>query len=584
MAKKDKSSPIILQWTKHVPTADVQDPLGTSLRGSTRIANRLLFCITSITPRARYFTFVPWCVYDYNKRERGTPHALGLRDAIVLREHALTLGCIAHHDGAACAGGALVGTREAIRWYGSHNGSEANLRRLRFAKNPAMNAYFNSLVNLGVFITEEDIPELEDDEEPIELTFDDIELSAMGLEIAAAYDAAVGRLQAVSEVASRSRRCAVTTLKAWGRKGGLCELALPTSPDRDLLRDIFFTRRELPGKAHADRRRTLLLMLDLARRLTTNGWSFDAVTFADSVYFGEVSDEDENHAVAISSPLTDISLRWRMFYFHYYMAVALEGIFSWLVTRLRGAGLAGESLDGLVSDLNGLGVRRDISLFAGVHLEEPFGLISPRRLFALLGTPLELIDYDTSATIDGSRRVSGPISEPILEGVIRNDDYQDPTSAFAASLLLLAITLARYKRWDATQYGQWLASAAADPYLDLVPPVVLHGMERRFQNWWDTPFVELGMFVLHRFVIQQHQAMSYEKVASGARCLLQIDGDRVLSTGTYDKIGTGNARFPSALQVLIDLGLLSRDDSNDIVVTEDGDLFLSQEMATEATE
>src|SRR5262245_54544080 len=82
MPNKQQTSPILLRWSDHVLASDVQDPLGLALRGSARLASRLLYCITSITPRARYFSFIPWCIFDHQLREKGKPHAMGLRDAI----------------------------------------------------------------------------------------------------------------------------------------------------------------------------------------------------------------------------------------------------------------------------------------------------------------------------------------------------------------------------------------------------------------------------------------------------------------------------------------------------------------------
>src|SRR5687768_10175356 len=130
MSKTTAFEDVLLRWSKHVPSSDVQDPLGTSLRGSTRLVGRLLHCITSITPRARYFSFIPWCVLDYQTREKGSAHAVGLSKAISNREHALTLGCVVHHEGAACRGGRLVGSRGAIRWFAARRGDEADFKRL----------------------------------------------------------------------------------------------------------------------------------------------------------------------------------------------------------------------------------------------------------------------------------------------------------------------------------------------------------------------------------------------------------------------------------------------------------------------
>src|SRR4051812_25305800 len=119
MSNPSKPKLALLRWSELVASSDVEDPLGLSLRGSTRLGSRLLHCITSITPRARYFSFIPWCIHDYQSREAGKLDALAIRDAIILRENALALACIKHHEhdkGGTCRGGALVGTNEAKRW------------------------------------------------------------------------------------------------------------------------------------------------------------------------------------------------------------------------------------------------------------------------------------------------------------------------------------------------------------------------------------------------------------------------------------------------------------------------------------
>src|SRR5262245_49492076 len=122
---KSKTQPKrqLLRWSEHVPASEVQDPLGLGLRGSTRLASLLLYCITSITPRARYFSFIPWSISDFQKNEKGKPHALGLREALRIREKALTYGCVAHHDGKPCDGGALVGSTAASKWLMNHDGT-----------------------------------------------------------------------------------------------------------------------------------------------------------------------------------------------------------------------------------------------------------------------------------------------------------------------------------------------------------------------------------------------------------------------------------------------------------------------------
>src|SRR5262249_2100356 len=360
MAKKPKPTQYLLRWSEHVPASDVQDPLGLNLRGLTRLGERLLHCITSITPRARYFSFIPWCVFDYQSREKGKPYALGLRDAIVFRENALTLACVSHHEGDTCRGGALVGTNEAKRWLGKGN-TEADLKKLKFAKNPALNAYFTSLVNLGCFVTEDDAEVAEDADEEREFTFDDVELSSVGLDLAKRYDSVVAGLPVVRQFVGGNRRCPIESLADFGRHGGLCELTEADPADRSLLRELFFGMVNPEGDSHQVRRHSLLLILELCRQFSAEGWVLNEPDFAGAVYFGELVTDDARLGVGLAAPFVDIATRWRMFYFHHFMGVALEGLFSWLIAQLGTHGLAGATLDELVLRLNDASVRKSLS-------------------------------------------------------------------------------------------------------------------------------------------------------------------------------------------------------------------------------
>ena len=72
-------------------------------------------------------------------------------------------------------------------------------RLIPVEKNPALNAYLNSMVNLGFLVEQEAREEAEEEIEESELTFDDIELSELGAELASAYDSVVRRLGAVKK-------------------------------------------------------------------------------------------------------------------------------------------------------------------------------------------------------------------------------------------------------------------------------------------------------------------------------------------------------------------------------------------------
>jgi hypothetical protein len=582
MAKQFKPTRMLLRWSEHVPASDVQDPLGLGLRGSTRLASRLLFCITSITPRARYFSFIPWCVQDWQKHEKGKAFALGLRDAITLREKALTLGCVAYHEGKPCAGGALVGSDNVVKWFAKGQ-SEIDLRRLPFAKNPALGAYFNSLVNLGFFITEDERAASDELEEPVVLTFDDLELSPLGRRVAEEYGSLIGRLDSVRNLSSAHRRCRVRSLSELGKRGGLCELAEPAAADRQLLRDIFFSRIKLKGESHPVRNRSLLLILDLCRQLSAENWILSETEFASAVYFGEVvSDEGERIEIEWPKPLIDIATRWRMFYFHHYMSVALEGMFSWLVTHVSEKGLAGASVKELSETLNSKLIQKPLTELLSIAIPVKFGESTPSVLFQAVVDDVNDLDSQLSRLLDETVRPTSALSEEGLEIAIRSRTHSRLPTGLALPMILLVLTLARYVQWEGTNYGNWLATASSDPYLDLVPPVLTTGLNRRFGRWWKSKWQELAEFAIGRYVVQQHQSMSYEKTAKGDRCLLQVDDGKITTrpNEVFEKIGMGNPRFYSAVRILSDLGLLVDDDGM-TTVTKDGKRLLDEELAKE---
>jgi hypothetical protein len=493
---------------------------------------------------------------------------------------------VSYHDGDTCVGGALVGSTSAQRWL-KRGLKEIELRKVPFAKNPALDVYFNSLVNMGVFEETENQPETDEEHEG-EVTatsFDDVELSALGLKLAEAYDSATGRLECVHGISQPTRRVKVRALRELGRRGGLCELMDASAPDRQLLRDIFFARNGPGDGSHAVRRRSLSLLLELCRQLSAEDWSVSEPVFGQAVYFGQCrSDDGERIGISWPEPLRDIATRWRMFYSHQYMSVALEGLFAWVVTHAAEKGVAGVSFSELVGRLNSPLVRKNLSRLLEGDIAAPFGHSTPADTIRLADSRFTHLDEKSSRRLDVNIPLASPFSEDRLANLIREGAHLHDATGLAVPMVLLAVTLARYTQWEETKYGQWLANAARDPYLDLLPPVLTMGLHRHFGKWWDCHWSDLTEYVLTRYVVQQHQSLSYEKTVAGDRCLLQVDGQRVISNAAYDTIGVGNPRFRSALQVLKDLSLLE-DSANDITeVTKDGRQVLKEILAGGGTD
>jgi hypothetical protein len=76
--------------------------------------------------------------------------------------------------------------------------------------------------------------------------------------------------------------------------------------------------------------------------------------------------------------------------------------------------------------------------------------------------------------------------------------------------------------------------------------------------------------------------MAYEKTMKGERCLLQVDGAKIRAELPHEKIGIGNPRFHSAVQILTDLGLLKVDENDVFRLTQPGDEWLRSELMQRA--
>lgn len=580
LAAQKKSQQVLLAWSALVDSSAGVDPLGLALRVGARLTSELLHCITSITPRARYFSFLPWCISDYRLHEAGRKGARGLRRAIEIREHALVLGCVLHHDGESCEGGALTGSEKAQEWFKKGIPARAALGSRRFSKNPALAAYFGSLVNLGLVRPTDE--QVEDSDEEYELTFDDLELSERGQRVAAAYDRAVRGIAAADKIAL-SDTVDSADLREWGRRGGLCEVRQAKAPDRAILRELFLgrsgTNDQRPFRQH-----TLLLLLHLADEFADRGFGLEASVFNDATYFGCLVDwgsEDSPQPIAWPNELEDIALRWRAYHFHHYCWFALENVFAGVVAEARAADPVGTTYEALMAEVASRSAARTSSAALGLDKVTAVAKITPRELWQICGF------HDDPMTLTGSKnwdKIVGPrhtLSEGRLEDVLRRESFGFGPNLLL-SLVLVLSSLARYRRWEDTNYGRWLFKhAESDALLDVTTPQVLHIFRQECGDFTRVPLGQLAGLLLHRFVIRQHEMMAFTKSHDGSRAFFQTDQGRIFVRAEKAwEPKQENGRLRAALRILVDIGYLEPDAAIEGAFrrTPDGTAFLRSEL------
>lgn len=572
----------LLHWTKELPKASEADPLGLELRVSARLSNELLYCITSITPRARYYAFFPWALLDYNERERLTKSDRGRIQGVLARERAMVLGAVLYHGGAACENGGLGGSDKAVTLIRTPTRSYdlAAWTHLKNSEGQFGAAYKGSLINLGVFKTENeqvseevevDTSELDGKTQSIEVR----ELSPLGLRLADAFNKTVKATTYVAQALTLKDKVTSDVLAEFGAKAGLCEITRKSPKDREILRDVFFANyEELNRPSHFRRRMSLLLFLECVAQTRAAGLALDNRTFSDICYFDAVVLDDEGPTekrVELPVALSDIQQRWRIFFTQGYLAVALQSFLVSLVRQIRDkpAGLAREQVVPLLKSPNL--PHRFMEIF-GRELPADFFQMTPRETLALCGIALGGSDQDTLSA-------DAPFSERQLEALLVDGEANEAAGVVLAAMLLYQ-TVLRFKRRSPAQFNNWYAQQIRDDYADVALPGLNRFLDGEFgERWTERTNGEILDRVIWRFVVRQHQTMSYERGFGGAAPLFHVDGVRIVATEMdYTDPRAKNPRFWPALQILADLNLIVYGDEG-YELTEDGKAWLVSELA-----
>ena len=556
-----------------MPSASEEDPLGLTLRVAARLSSELLHCITSITPRARYYSFFPWAFQDYWDNERGNPGDRGEKEGILVRERAMVLGSVLHHNGSTCKGGALGGSLKAEEFAPSlQHGQIVNLASWQHLERSQFNAaYKASLVSLGLFeIKKDDAQAKTQQDETIDEQMGLAEirqLSARGKVIADTYARSIQATQYIETKANFKSDVPYEILKDFGSYAGLCEISRGDAQDRSAIRDsIFACDRDKIDNAHYRRRMSLLLLLQSIDMVNTieGGPSFSGEVFADLVYYGGVSsDQDNNITIPFSVPfvLTDIAGRWAIYQYHSYLSVALQSLLVGVVRTLRGK-------------TEGIDQRQLLDYFSekeiGKRLAAIFKCSTVLNLFSL--TPEQTLKHLGVIDQNGQFFDNSMIERQITESLVQGKGAQGE-EGIGLALVLIYTLFKRYESNVRQDHKNWYQQQVPErnQYTDICLPLVLRYIQSNLgDNWKDKTNREIFDRIIRRFVFLQHQTMSYERNAGNAT-LFRIDGHRVIGTGIdYTNPGFGNARYGSAIQILEDLGLIYKDKDKRPHVAEEG--------------
>ncbi|MEO1008523.1 MAG: hypothetical protein AAFX79_08145 [Planctomycetota bacterium] len=415
-----------------------------------------------------------------------------------------------------------------------------DLRRYRRSGSLAWNQYFNSLVNLGCF---EEMEPTEDDENgegesTSQTSPDEIRLTPLGKQLADAYGAELGHPRVLTNLRTGASQVTLRGLEKIGSGGGVCEIMNKGPVDKGLLRHVFFDQVGSPGKSHALRRRSLLLIMDLIRQCAEVDVEFNSATFGDAVLYGATTVEDLVFEFSRDGVFRDVADLWRMFYLHNHLSVALEGAFLGLIRNVEQSERGNVRFESVLSSLDDSIVAETFGTGLGVDDLESFLDSTPAGILSLAGVD----EANGRPAIGSGLQLESPLAEWNLAEILRQLQWASlPTPAgVAVSLTPLTTVLLGFDELREHEAALWCARNVRDPYLDLALPLLSNWLSQWDRVWWNRTWDDLAAVVLDRFVIRQHELLGYDK-GSGSDSMILHSNDGVLTaTGEYGRVTIGN--------------------------------------------
>lgn len=386
--------------------------------------------------------------------------------------------------------------------------------------------------------------------------------SEHGKEVAAAFREAVQSTDYSREFFDKDV-CLIPTgvIQTYIRQACLCQLQVPTAPDRRFLLDVFLHH----GLAADSRRQTFRLLLDIAAQGKGAPLSDDA--FRQVLYFQAA---DSGITYTPSEAVVETFRLWRLFQAREYYAFALNAMFYHLCRW--GLDERGDLRPlPLSSFWNHIDQALDLSPLAR-RLNVPDPTIGGKSSVTDLVHWLERLCDVGSEGFDAACRLDAPIHEHRLYNLALTH-RTDASTLVGGMVTILALVFLRFSTVDRWHTGEWrISHMGADGRLSVDEFI------RAFRQRVDkrATLHDLTRWLFEDYIILQHQLVANSKMPWNNTFRFHREGDRLRFFHLENGLGFSDSRFNALSTTIHELGLCADLRQDYHPLTPDGQRLLSE--------
>ncbi|KXB02223.1 hypothetical protein AKJ43_02205 [candidate division MSBL1 archaeon SCGC-AAA261D19] len=482
------------------------------------MSESLLPGITTITPRARYYSFYAWSLWDIQRGRDEVDQATGLYQ----RDRDYALACSLHEkikrDHDTITGGGPA--RKQLSKFEGENKISTNFRHLQ-ARRGGYDAYSSPISSLKILNAQYDPPKL----------------TKIGKRLAESFEERVEETDYPKYVGKD--KIPTEVLKQYAKRCCLCNLP-SSAKERDIL------IRLLLDKSSPLRRGSLLGLLTLIREIDIDPRKLPTA-FLDATYFQCCNSENGYVSINFPKNLEKVTSYWRVYRVDEYIGFAFRALFSAILRELD---------DKVLTPISEVKSRLSQSEIMDRFFS--YDLELSRANFAALLKSLEKRKINLYGSADKEK-------PPIEKQIFRNLVDENPGSlseVFADVLLMLAVVC--HKNGDRWNADEWLWYRSTRHIKSGEEPNV-YSIFRRLPPA-EKDFTSFHEFLI-KYILDRHEWRRIN-LTSGREMWVEIHDGRCKRIREYEP-KMPSLRLNNASQILEDLGLY-RGEGNVATLTDIG--------------